>query len=248
MHLLAISRDPRFSKSEADKAILCAVVACLEQKGHSVDVVSEPDFQGIDVDEVKADLIFGMYRDEPTLDRLDTLMQKGMPCVPSPNAVRNARRENHINLLSEAGIPMPTSGSVGFPCWLKKASGWTEKADDVIFCEHEFPSQVCLADYIIQQHIEGDLVKFYGVEGTPFFHCHSQSATHYDFNPDTLRLIAGRASATLRLPIYGGDAIVTPEGAIFVIDFNDWPSFSTCRPQAATAIAQRLLSSVNPCH
>ena len=101
---------------------------------------------------------------------------------------------------------------------------------------------------IIQQHIEGDLVKFYGVEGTPFFHCHSQSATHYDFNPDTLRLIAGRASATLRLPIYGGDAIVTPEGAIFVIDFNDWPSFSTCRPQAATAIAQRLLSSVNPCH
>ena len=52
--------------------------------------------------------------------------------------------------------------------------------------------------------------------------------------------IATRASRVLSLPIYGGDAIITPDGNIHLIDFNDWPSFSSCRDEAAKAIAKRI--------
>ena len=40
--------------------------------------------------------------------------------------------------------------------------------------------------------------------------------------------------------LYGGDAVVSSEGDIRIIDFNDWPSFSACRDDAAKAIAARI--------
>ena len=36
--------------------------------------------------------------------------------------------------------------------------------------------------------------------------------------------------------LYGGDAIITDDIA-YLIDLNDWPSFSSCREAAADAIA-----------
>ena len=36
--------------------------------------------------------------------------------------------------------------------------------------------------------------------------------------------------------MYGGDAIVTSDGDFYIIDFNDWPSFASCREAAAEAI------------
>ena len=40
--------------------------------------------------------------------------------------------------------------------------------------------------------------------------------------------------------IYGGDAVVRRDGSFCMIDFNDWPSFSRCREEAALAIACRI--------
>ena len=40
--------------------------------------------------------------------------------------------------------------------------------------------------------------------------------------------------------MYGGDAIVSPAGAISVIDLNAWPSFALFRPVAAGHIAALL--------
>jgi len=39
------------------------------------------------------------------------------------------------------------------------------------------------------------------------------------------------------IKVYGGDCIVGEDGSFCIIDFNDWPSFSRCREDAATAIA-----------
>ena len=43
------------------------------------------------------------------------------------------------------------------------------------------------------------------------------------------------------MPIYGGDAVIRPDGRFFLIDFNDWPSFGSCTQAAAEAIATRAL-------
>ena len=40
------------------------------------------------------------------------------------------------------------------------------------------------------------------------------------------------------IDVYGGDCIVDHEGRFFIIDFNDWPSFSACKEQAADSISQ----------
>jgi len=46
----------------------------------------------------------------------------------------------------------------------------------------------------------------------------------------------------MQLDIYGGDAIVTSDNQIYIIDLNDWPSFGKCQNEAAPAIADLILN------
>ena len=64
------------------------------------------------------------------------------------------------------------------------------------------------------------------------------------FSEDTLKDICHRAADELDIEVYGGDCIVSPEGEIRIIDFNDWPSFAPCREDAAPQIAKRVLSII----
>ena len=48
------------------------------------------------------------------------------------------------------------------------------------------------------------------------------------------------AASALGLEIWGGDAIVKGD-RFSIVDFNDWPSFSRVRNDAARAIARRSL-------
>jgi hypothetical protein len=54
--------------------------------------------------------------------------------------------------------------------------------------------------------------------------------------------LAQQAGEVLGLDIYGGDCLVTPDGALCLIDINDWPSLRGCRPVTATCIAQHILT------
>ena len=56
----------------------------------------------------------------------------------------------------------------------------------------------------------------------------------------TLGRSVRRAAAALGLEVYGGDAIVTAEGRIVLIDVNAWPSFALYRDEAAPVIASYL--------
>ena len=47
-----------------------------------------------------------------------------------------------------------------------------------------------------------------------------------------------RLSQLVGVEVFGGDAIIDEQGRFYIIDFNDWPSFSRCREEAAMAIAQ----------
>ena len=111
----------------------------------------------------------------------------------------------------------------------------------------------------MNKHLKGDLIEFYGVAGTDFFYWfdpregrHSKFGlevingfpTGIPFSIDDLRSICDKAAKVLNVHVYGGDCIVSPDGDIRIIDFNDWPSFAPCRKEAAIAIGTTILSQV----
>jgi hypothetical protein len=106
--------------------------------------------------------------------------------------------------------------------------------------------------------VDGDLLKFYGVADPAamaargeapstawfkWFYPRERPVSGHAFDARALRDIACGAASALELDVWGGDAVVTPEGSIFVIDVNAWPSFALVRrkrphrraPDGATA-------------
>jgi hypothetical protein len=108
---------------------------------------------------------------------------------------------------------------------------------------------------VLQEHIAGDLIKFYGVGDAgnrpgaedgessgwfQWFYHRDQRLRNYPFDPKDLVSAASRAAAALGLEVFGGDAIATREGRIFLIDLNAWPSFALYRDVASERIASYL--------
>ena len=62
-------------------------------------------------------------------------------------------------------------------------------------------------------------------------------AHHYAFDVSALQSEVERLAQLVGIEVYGGDAIIDRDGRFYIIDFNDWPSFSRCRDEAAEAIA-----------
>jgi hypothetical protein len=94
----------------------------------------------------------------------------------------------------------------------------------------------------VQRHVEGPVVKFYGVRGG-FFACFSPDGTRCQASATMahdLRAVGEHVSRAIGLDIYGGDCVVARTGRVQVIDVNDWPSFGPCRVEGADAIAARL--------
>ena len=106
---------------------------------------------------------------------------------------------------------------------------------------------------VINEHLQGDLVKFYGVHGTDFFYwfypspcSHSKFglekingiAKGIPFSVEELKIQSDKAAEALNVPIYGGDCVVSADGTLRIIDFNDWPSFARCREEAGGKIAE----------
>ena len=83
-----------------------------------------------------------------------------------------------------------------------------------------------LSGAIVQEHLAGPVVKFYAV-GTAFFH-HLVTSGPADAEIDLalLRRRARQCGDALGLDVFGGECVVTADGALPVIDVNDWPSFA----------------------
>lgn len=278
-HILGISRSPQFSpNSEArDAAIFAALTSRLERKGYAVDIISEDLVTVVDLTDY--DLVFSMARGRNVLAVLSQAEQLGLPIINSATKLAQLSRGKLIQLLHQHNLPLPQTQfcaldkaqpivpphTIAFPFWLKRVDACAQQKGDVCLVndEAEYANAInrfCKRDierYVIEQHIEGDLIKFYGVEGTPFFHISypTESAngfskfgleqangqpSHFSFNEATLKQTADKAAQLTGMTIYGGDAIITSTGQFYIIDFNDWPSFSPCRREAAKAIAGRI--------
>ena len=107
-----------------------------------------------------------------------------------------------------------------------------------------------IARAVLQPHVAGDLVKFYGVgpgggsDGGPawfrWFYHKDQTLAGHPLDPRQLGRLARRAAGALGLEIYGGDAIATADGGLVLLDLNAWPSFALYRDEAAPVIADYL--------
>ena len=107
-----------------------------------------------------------------------------------------------------------------------------------------------VAQAAVQEHIDGDLVKLYGVGHSGemwfrWFYHKEQQLQRYPFSERALRELFFRAGRILGLEVFGGDAVVTAEGSIYLIDINAWPSFALFRKEASEAIGQHILSRIS---
>ena len=230
---------------------------------------------------VSEDIIVNMCREQRSIFKLQQLEDQGALVINSGYGIENCTRERMTRILIGSNIPYPkslivnTNESVkelldanGFQqCWIKRGDFHAMHKEDVSYVRHTEEAQEILQEYflrgiqraVINIHLEGDLVKFYGVQGTPFFYWfypfdagHSKygheaingKAKGIPFDKAELIDMCDKASEALDVKIYGGDCIVSPEGEIRIIDFNDWPSFAPCRQEAGPHIAKCIMSAI----
>ena len=210
--------------------------------------------------------IISMARSPKALDCLEQLEQRGMRVLNSSVGVRACQRSNVEKVMRENHLPLPPDeGDDGY--WVKRADAAAQSKEDVCFC-HDW-SEVekmrstfmkrGITDIVTQAHVKGDVLKFYGVEGTGFFRYYysgddtetkfgdeerNGKPRYYSFSSSNLQADAEKLACLLQTPIYGGDAIVREDGSYVIIDFNDFPSFSRCREEAAKAIVGRMKQKV----
>jgi len=280
MNLLGISRSACFSPNSVDRdtAIFSAVSSRLLRRGHNVSVISEDLFVAADLSEF--DLVFSMARGKEVLHELaDAENGNRLVVINSAKALLENTRSCLVAKFSACGIPQPATRvlcapfskdedgcqTLHFPVWLKRSDACAQSRDDVRYVSSPGELPDALADYekkgvkelVAVEHAEGDLVKFYGVEGVGFFsytypteeqgyskfglEAHNGKPKYFSFSSGALKQMADKAARESGFLIYGGDAIIMQNGDFVIIDFNDWPSFASCRKQASKAIAQRII-------
>lgn len=266
MKVTTIARNPKNSPNMTanDAAILKCISDELAAMG--VEVTSIEECEEVDDD---TDVVCHMTRTAGTLEMLKRAEAKGITVFNSPTAVCSCSRKEFTLALEKAGIPQPgfrivESGKdlemLHYPAWIKNATGWSYQEEDVAFATDAEQAKDIFAQMrkrghdccIHSCHIIGDLIKFYGI-GDGFFHyCYPQNGKfglekingtpkHRPFSEKELKKCATSAANAVGTQIYGGDCIIDDQGRIFVIDFNDFPSFSAIREKAAKEIATLIM-------
>ena len=290
MTIAGIYRNHRFSPNHIgnDRAVFNLVTTHLQEMGHQVNLYSEAEaMQG-----VHERYVFAMAREPHVVRMLQALEKAGALVINSGYGIENCYRSNMTRLLNQAGILLPDNATVDtldtleanmanfqnlIPGWIKRGDFHAINREDVTFARNVEEGCDILAEYamrgietaVLNRHIVGDLVKFYGVRGTDFFFQfypeefqHSKfgnervngKTKHYPVFVEKLKSIALNAANVLNIDVYGGDVIIAPNEDIYLIDMNDFPSFAPCREMAATVIAERINELIelncydaNPC-
>lgn len=258
--VLGVAREPRFSpgKAEADLAILRLTFDWLAARGVQTRRASgqDPGSWGN-----PPSLVLSMAQGDKALDRLAQWEARGVPVLNATKSVRLcSRRAALFSRLQEApfegfrvpraffSAPAEAAGALKgweFPVWVKRGDFHALGPEDVLKVNAAEGLEPALSSFagrgvdriLCQEHIEGEGIKFYGVGRERFWFWRGRAERRHLPYADALSAMGRDASARLGLDIYGGDAIITPEGGIFLVDLNDWPSFTGCQADASDAIA-----------
>jgi glutathione synthase/RimK-type ligase-like ATP-grasp enzyme len=219
--------------------------------------------------------IFNMARKKSTINCLKQFERDGAMVINSGFGVENCTRAAMTRILMENEISHPASIIVDVTedptCklvemkadafWIKRGDSQAIHSEDVTYARNIQEVKSILQEFafrdipnaVINEHLIGDLVKFYGVADTDFFywfypfdHSHSKfglekingKAHEFLFDTDALKKECDKAGEILGVKVYGGDCVVAKNGLFKIIDFNDWPSFAPCRNEAAPKIAE----------
>lgn len=258
-----------------DTEILRLTGKMLEARGLDVSVKSHEEL--LDSRDAPPPSLFVMCEQLPSLRWLQAAEAAGARVVNRPLAILNTYRERALLRWEAAGITFPPSRVVptsrsapedlglrgsSYPVWAKRADVHYVEAGDVTRASTAEAVEAALAGLagrgishaVLQSHIDGDLLKFYGIGAIPrpgdtgspstpwfrYFHPREDEVRGHPFDARALADHARRAAAALGLEIFGGDAIVTPRGQVLLIDLNAWPSFALYRDEAAVEIAAYL--------
>lgn len=278
IRIAGVMRAGAFSPNHIgnDAAIFNLTAEALRKRGAEVNVYSEEEFLKARIDEP---VVMDMCRELESVAKLKTLEDSGKLVINSGYGIENCTRERMTRLLVGNGVPYPESLIVdtnenvrsamkngGFDkVWIKRGDSHSKHKEDVSYCRHPEEAQEMLHEYfyrgikraVINRHLPGDLIKFYGIVGNDYFYHfypmdmgHSKygyelingATAQIPFDEVYLRKICNRAAEVLGVKIYGGDCIVDPDGSIRIIDLNDWPSFAPCRKEASKEIAKAILA------
>jgi hypothetical protein len=244
-----------------DAAIMQSVAAALGERGFEVELITAdalPDAPHAN--------IFAMCERGEVLDRLAAMERAGAIVVNSPVAIRNTYRHRMIELFAQRSVSAPASRIVATDAikprpadcmWVKRYDFHATQPNDVMYIASETGWRQALSQFaergipfvVAQEHVAGDLVKFYGVRTGAaaaganwfqWFYHRDKGMLGHSFEAARLHAAVLDAAAALGLEIFGGDAIIQASGEPMIIDLNAWPSYALYRDQAAQAIAEHL--------
>lgn len=245
---------------ENDTLILMRTAEHLIDMGVIVKIYEELDLGSIEINE---SVIFSMAQGERSLDELLKLQNEGRVIINTPQAAIKCFRMNMVNILPQNKIPFPKSyvlpvdnkNGISFDdfnarkIWVKRGDVHAVHREDVTLVYSEEERKNIFREFnkrgieyaVLQEHLEGDVIKFYSIKNSSFFHWYYLNGiNHTPFDKEQLFELASRSAEILGLDIFGGDAIISPDGSISIIDINDWPSFAPIREQSSKEIAQLI--------
>jgi hypothetical protein len=268
MKALGILRETQNSpgRESDDALILKAVMDQLSILKTRTEVVTPDEFDRADVSGF--DIIVPMCETYPRLMRLKKIeAETGVMVInPSDSVLGCYRTRMLVSFARTPGLSYPptevrrttaeaNSAAPAFEAengyWVKRGDVHNTCSHDVVFARdwrevdairREFESRE-IQDMAVQRHTDGDLIKFYGVgpgQWFTWFYHDPSTARRLPFELEDLAAQAELAAKAVAVEVFGGDAIITPDGKIFVIDINSWPSFARVRSEAAVQIARRL--------
>jgi hypothetical protein len=260
---VGVLREPAHSpgRVEDDAAIMSRVGEALTERGFSVELIAADA-----VMEASSPNVFVMCERGTALDRLAAMEKAGSIVVNAPGAIRNTYRHRMVELFAQHRVPAPSSWIVAADAnkprpadcaWVKRYDFHATQRDDVMYAASETGWREALRRFaergipfvVAQEHVPGDLIKFYGVRnraGTKdanwfqWFYHRDKGMLGHCFDPARLSEAALHAAAALGLDIFGGDAVIKANGEPKIIDLNAWPSYALYRDRAAQAIADCL--------
>jgi glutathione synthase/RimK-type ligase-like ATP-grasp enzyme len=275
MRLIGLFREAECSPGRHrsnDAQLLEQVAQALRQRGFRVDLMT---FEDATASRCSAAMVFSMCQGWPALETIRRWELNGARVVNSPRASLNTYRDRLHTVMEAAGVPFPPTRLVATAresdpavdvnggVWLKRGDvhasvsadvQWIDSTDGLRAGLRDFASRG-VAHAALQQHCEGDEVKFYGVARGGWFrwfyasdglyHPSGRDGGRYKLDVAALRRLTETAAAAAGLDIFGGDVIVAPTGELTLIDLNDWPSFAPCRDAASEAIADHLMRRVD---
>jgi len=262
MDFTGILRETTFSPfhhAENDRQIPELTAEELRRRGHRVRLLAEPEIQARSSE--LAPFIFSMCQGPNANRALEAVEDRGALVINSPRAVQGCYRSNLCRLAGAEPIMAPTAivptardglrfdFGEGRCYWVKRGDVHATQEGDVVRVNSQVDYLAALEGFrhrgigeaAIQAHIEGQVVKFYGVVGSPFFRYYAEG--DIKLSPVALGLARPAIERLVRrigLEVYGGDAVLAADGTVSVIDVNDWPSFAYFRTEAAQVIAEHI--------